>query len=183
MEAMAAAAPVVSAVGTAVNVVGGVARAGAQVANANTEAYYERERGKAIQDQAEEEAKLLEREAIIEEENMAYEVEMHNLKVNRFISSQRAKFAASGVQMEGSVITAIADTAAWAESEKAVIEREYTTRAESRRQEAYLTRRRGYTGAMTGQYLGAAAISRGRTEALGTLTTTGSTLFQGLAGA
>lgn len=104
--------------------------------------------------------------AVATEEKTAFEVEAHREKVRKLLSSQRAAFAVAGVDMEGSPLLVLEDTAAQGELDAKAIQYSGDVEASQKRSQAELYELQG-KNAKTSSYwkAGSSLLSGGGTIA------------------
>lgn len=126
----------ISALGTAASVAGSI------------------QQGKQQEKVAEYNAAVAEQGAIAEEQKAAYEEEAHRKKVKSILSSQQAAYGATGVDMEGSPLLVMEDTAAQGELDALAIRYGGDVAAAQKRSQANLYRMQG-KNARTAGYINA----------------------------
>ncbi len=122
--------------------------------------------GEAAQEAAEYNAEVMRQSAQASREKAEYDETIHRDKVRRLLSSQRASYGAAGVDMAGSPLLVLEDTAAQGELDAKAIRyggeveaRQKLSQAEIYEQQGKNARREGYAKAGSSLLSGGASVA------------------------
>jgi hypothetical protein len=180
LTALAIGAMAASAVGTGVAIYGQRQQAKTAKAVGEYNARVDEQNATAAAQAADYNAKLGENEAIQTELDNSESVRRKRLESARYASTQRARFAASGVTDEGSPLLVMAETNKLLEMDAQEMNRQASIKAAQLRAQAKETRRTGLF--QSSQYTSQAGFSRayGAASASAANTQAAATLIQGI---
>lgn len=117
--------------------------------------------GAAMQKQAEYNAQVAERQALAARQAASLEEERHRDKTRKLLSSQRAAIAASGLDLEGSPLAVMEETAAEAELDALLIRHSGNMSELQAKSQAAADRLAGRTARIQGYYGAGASLLNG----------------------
>ncbi|OGP65584.1 MAG: hypothetical protein A3K22_03505 [Deltaproteobacteria bacterium RBG_16_42_7] len=145
-------------------------------------AYYSYESGQQQKKAYKANAAILEQDALAEKQKAEYEEGAHRNRIRQILSRQKALYGKSGVQMEGSPLLVMEDTAAQGEMDALAIRYGGDVAAARTRSEANLMRMQGRTAGRLGTIKAGTTLLQGAGQSYRTYrgTTVGTIQAQGL---
>jgi len=136
------------------------------VVSAGVSAYSQYSAGENAAEEADYNAKVAEQNALAEKDKASYDENIHRDNVRKLLSTQRALYGKSGVDMTGSPLLVMEDTAAKSEIDALAIRHGGDIAAAQQRSAATLSKMRG-KNAQTAGYIGAgSSLLSGASSAL-----------------